>query len=164
MRSLKKADSVFLWILKFLSSGCAAVMVIFIILEVVFRYFLRMSCAWAEELSRLSLVWCVALASGAGVRLMEHPRIEILIKHFPPLIQKLLDAVIYLAIAAFGVVLIVFGLRYVHATRMDFMTSLGYHKNYFYLPAVAGGFLYTLYSGVHIGELILSLKKGGQTL
>ena len=136
-------------------------MVLLIILEVIFRYFLKMSCAWAEELSRLSLVWCVALASGAGIRLLEHPHIEVLIRHFPLVMQKITNILVYLAIAAFGIILIVFGTRFVYSTRMDFMTSLGYHKNFFYIPAVVGGFLYTFYSGIHIIQLFLSFRKGG---
>jgi hypothetical protein len=76
-------------------------MVIFIILEVVFRYFLRMSCAWAR--GAFPSVPRVVRGSGLGGGSAPDgasPDQKILIKHFPPVIQKLLDAVIYLAIAA----------------------------------------------------------------
>jgi TRAP-type C4-dicarboxylate transport system permease small subunit len=159
---LKKVDSAIIKLLKILSSACLAAMVVLVCLEVVFRYFLKIPCAWAEELARLSLVWCVVLASGVGIRLYEHPYIEVLVKRFPDKIQKILQIIIYLIIAAFGVVLIIYGAMHTYSTRMDFMTSLGYHKNYFYVPSVVAGVLYCAYSLVDVVKTTRELlSKGG---
>lgn len=162
MKILRKADEILLKVLKILSASCMGAMVLLTIIEVLFRYFLKIPSAWAEEFARLALVWCVVLASAAGVRLLEHPYLEILTKHFPKKLRSVITILIYLIIAVFGVILTIYGVRFTQATAMDFMTSLGYHKNYFYMPSFVGGALYTVYSIGHVVTEIQTLLKGGE--
>jgi len=159
MKVLKKIDDLIVRLLKIVSSTCMGAMVILVLIEVLFRYVLKMSCAWAEELARLALVWCVVLSSAVGIRLMEHPRIELIFNRFPATVRLILEVIIYLVIAAFGVVLLIYGAKFSAATKIDYMTSLGYPKNFFYLPAAVGGAFYTLYSLIHIGETISAHKN-----
>lgn len=164
MNFLRKLDNLLLNALKIIASAFFGAMVILVVLEVLFRYFLKIPSAWAEELSRLCLVWCVVLASAVGIRLHEHPYIELLTKHFPKKMQELLQLLIYVVISVFGAVLFLYGIKHTYATRMDFMTSLGYHKNFFYLPSVAAGGLYFLYSLIEIFQIVTRLfRKEGAT-
>jgi TRAP-type C4-dicarboxylate transport system permease small subunit len=159
MNLLKYIDKLLLNILKVVSSLCLAATVVFVVIQVVFRYFLKLPCSWAEELARLALVWCVVLASAAGVRLLEHPKLDLLLKRLSVPMQKIITILIYLAIAGFGLVLTIYGVKFTIATSMDFMTSLGFHKNYFYAPSFVGGVLYTVYAISHCIQTILSFRK-----
>lgn len=162
MTVLKKADAIFLKFLKIMASFFFTAMVVLVVIEVLFRYFLKIPCAWSEELARLSLVWCVTLGSAVGIRLKEHPYIEMLVKKFPPKLRTFMNIVVYLVIAALGVILVIFGIKHTYATRSDFMTSLGYHKNYFYAPSFVAGFLYFVFSLIEVGDNVKQLlqKKG----
>ena len=159
MKLLQKLDLLLLKALKILASVFFGGMVILVVLEVLFRYFLKIPSAWAEELSRLFLVWCVVLSSAVGIRLHEHPHIELLTKHFPKRAQELLHILIYAIISVFGGVLLIYGIKHTYATRMDFMTSLGYHKNFFYLPSAVAGGLYLIYSLSEMFQTIARLLR-----
>ena len=140
-------------ILKTLIVILAAAMLILMLIQVLFRYFLFIPSPWSEDLARLSLVWCTFLAAALGVRNLEHPQIDILTKHFPAKLQVLLEMIVYLAVMGFGGILVFFGSRFAWATRIDHYTSLQYPKNLFYWPGPVGGILFIMYSCRHIVRL-----------
>jgi TRAP-type C4-dicarboxylate transport system permease small subunit len=137
-------------VLKTLIVIFAAVMLILMLIQVIFRYFLFIPSPWSEDLARLALVWTTFLASALGVRNLEHPKIDILTKHFPAAVQFILEILIYLAITGFGFILLLFGSRFAWATRIDHYTSLQYPKNFFYWPGPVAGVLFIGYSCAHI--------------
>jgi TRAP-type C4-dicarboxylate transport system permease small subunit len=143
-------DRVLAAILKTLIVIFAAAMLVLMLIQVIFRYFLFIPSPWSEDLARLALVWTTFLASALGIRNLEHPKIDILTKHFPAAVQAVLEILIYLAIIGFSLVLLVFGSRFAWATRIDHYTSLQYPKNFFYWPGPVGGALFIVYSCAHI--------------
>jgi TRAP-type C4-dicarboxylate transport system permease small subunit len=143
-------DKVLATILKTLIVILAAAMLTLMLIQVIFRYFLFIPSPWSEDLARLALVWTTFLASALGIRNLEHPKIDILTKHFPAAAQFILEILIYLAIIGFGIVLLVFGSLFAWATRIDHYTSLQYPKNFFYWPGPVGGALFIVYSCAHI--------------
>lgn len=160
MRLIRKADEVLEKILKGLSLCLMGIMVLLVFLEVIFRYFIKIPCAWTEELARLALVWCVFLASAVAVRHAEHPNIEVFIQKLPRVLNQLFLLLGYVMILVFGGVLVYYGSRFAYSTRLDHMTSLGYPRNLFYWPAVIGGALYSIYSAGHIIRLAAGMRKG----
>jgi TRAP-type C4-dicarboxylate transport system permease small subunit len=143
-------DKVLATILKTLIVILAVVMLTLMLIQVIFRYFLLIPSPWSEDLARLALVWTTFLASALGIRNLEHPKIDILTKHFPAAVQTVLEILVYLAIIGFGVILVIFGSRFAWATRIDHYTSLQYPKNFFYWPGPVGGALFIVYSCAHI--------------
>jgi TRAP-type C4-dicarboxylate transport system permease small subunit len=136
--------------LKILIVVLAAAMLVLMLIQVIFRYFLFIPSPWSEDLARLALVWTTFLASALGIRNLEHPKIDILTKHFPAPVRIVLEILIYLAITGFGFILLIFGSRFAWATRIDHYTSLQYPKNFFYWPGPVGGALFIIYSCAHI--------------
>ncbi|MEM8855909.1 MAG: TRAP transporter small permease [Pseudomonadota bacterium] len=67
--------------------------------EVVARYFFNAPTVWAEELSRLFLIWAVFLASAWLLRTNEHIRVTIVLDHAPPAVQRMAKAVGLLFVA-----------------------------------------------------------------
>lgn len=143
-------DKVLATILKTLIVILAVTMMVLMLIQVIFRYFLFIPSPWSEDLARLALVWTTFLASALGIRYLEHPKIDILTKHFPATVRIVLEILIYLAITGFGFILLLFGSRFAWATRIDHYTSLQYPKNLFYWPGPAGGVLFIIYSCAHI--------------
>ncbi|HHW30361.1 MAG TPA: TRAP transporter small permease [Clostridiaceae bacterium] len=150
IKILKLVDKYIIKVLQALVVFLIAAMVLLICLQVLFRYLLKIPAAWTEDLSRLAQVWCVFIASGLGVRYLEHPRAEILLKCLKPRFAAFLEVLMNLLIIFMGIILIRYGIKFVIATRMDYETSLRYPKNMFYIPAVVGGIMYVFYSAMHI--------------
>lgn len=78
--------------------------------EVVARYFFNAPTIWAEELSRLFLVWAVFLGSAGLLASREHIRITVLIERAPPVLRGFADVFSYLFVAAIAGLLAWYGL------------------------------------------------------
>lgn len=61
--------------------------------EVVARYFFNAPTIWAEELSRLFMIWAVFIASGTLLRWDEHIRVTVVINMLPEAVRRLLRVV-----------------------------------------------------------------------
>ncbi|GAB5376979.1 MAG: TRAP transporter small permease [Acuticoccus sp.] len=68
--------------------------------EVVARYFFNAPTIWAEELSRLFLIWAVFLASAGLLASRDHIRITVLIDRAPKALRRVADVFSYLFVAA----------------------------------------------------------------
>lgn len=74
--------------------------------EVFFRYVLRHSLAWSEEVALLLFTWVVLLFGSVGVREAFHVRISLAIDLLPARGRIWLERLTLLAITAFGLLLL----------------------------------------------------------
>lgn len=81
------------------------ILVITVLTGVFFRYIIRDSLSWTEELARYLMIWAALLAVSVGIKDKEHVGIQLLIKQFPPRITKLITFVVYIITIAFLAVL-----------------------------------------------------------
>ncbi len=77
------------------------ILVITVLTGVFFRYVVRDSLSWTEELARYLMIWAALLAVSVGIKDKEHVGIQLLIKQFPPLITKIITLVVYIITMAF---------------------------------------------------------------
>jgi len=77
--------------------------------EVVARYVFTAPTIWAEELSRLFLVWGTFAGAAALVHRREHIRIAVLTDVLPPRLRAALEVFSLLFVAAFGAAVTVYG-------------------------------------------------------
>jgi TRAP-type C4-dicarboxylate transport system permease small subunit len=77
------------------------ILVITVLTGVFFRYVVRDSLSWTEELARYLMIWAALLAVSVGVKDKEHVGIQLLIKQFPPLITKMITVVVYIITIVF---------------------------------------------------------------
>jgi TRAP-type C4-dicarboxylate transport system permease small subunit len=96
-------------IFEIVSMAMLLAMVVIICYQVVMRYVFNNSPSWAEEVSRLLLIWFGILSIPIGVRLHLHIGIEYFFNKLPKRGQWILSRIIYLLIAAFGWVMITAG-------------------------------------------------------
>ncbi len=61
--------------------------------EVVARYFFNAPTIWAEELSRLAMIWAVFLGSAALLRSGDHIRVTVITDKLPPALRNVLEVV-----------------------------------------------------------------------
>jgi TRAP-type C4-dicarboxylate transport system permease small subunit len=124
-------------------------MVLLIGWQVLCRYVLYISAGYAEELARLSIVWCIFIGAGVAVRLNDHMNVDVLLKRFPKYVQLLITVLIFSMIAVYSYVLLVYGIRHVRQTWGDTATSLGFSRGLFHLPASLIGGIMLVYSVVN---------------
>jgi TRAP-type C4-dicarboxylate transport system permease small subunit len=106
---------------------------------------LLISTPWTEELARLFFVWAVFLGAAIGVKRNLHTRVDFLLVRLRPRVAVLLLAGMDLLLAGMAVVMLVYGGQLVLSTRADFTTSLGYPRNWFYIPVPLSGIMMLWY-------------------
>ncbi len=77
------------------------ILVVTVLVGVFFRYVVRDSLSWTEELARYLMIWAALLAVSVGIKDKEHVGIQLLIKQFPPLITKIITFIVYIIIMVF---------------------------------------------------------------
>jgi TRAP-type C4-dicarboxylate transport system permease small subunit len=85
------------------------ILVITVLTGVFFRYIIRDSLSWTEELARYLMIWAALLAVSVGIKDKEHVGIQLLIKQFPPVLTKLITFVVYIITIIFLGVLTIKG-------------------------------------------------------
>jgi TRAP-type C4-dicarboxylate transport system permease small subunit len=106
---------------------------------------LLISTPWTEELARLFFVWAVFLGAAIGVQRNLHTRVDFLFVRLRPRVAALLLAGMDLLLAGMAVVMVLYGGQLVLSTRADFSTSLGYPRNWFYIPVPLSGMMMLWY-------------------
>ncbi len=85
------------------------ILVITVLTGVFFRYIVRDSLSWTEELARYLMIWAALLAVSVGIKDKEHVGIQLLIKQFPPVMTKLITFIVYIITIIFLAVLTIKG-------------------------------------------------------
>jgi TRAP-type transport system small permease protein len=75
-----------------------ALMVLLMFLNVVLRFAFSTGFVWSEEITRLSFIYLVYLGTVAAFRENRHLGVDTLLEHVPPVVQKVLYAVVQLII------------------------------------------------------------------
>ena len=117
-------------------------------IQVVTRYFLITQWGgWAEEFSRLFFVWGVFLGALVAVKRDVHLGVDLIVNRLRAggRLQRGFILLKHLCMLAVSVLLVRYGIKYVIITAGDHMTTLGYPRNFFYLPAPLSGFLMVIY-------------------
>ncbi len=66
---------------------------------------------WAVDLAQLSFVWACVLGADLALKNNAHIEIDIVVRHFPPSIRKIIAIVWLFAISAFLIMLIWYGTK-----------------------------------------------------
>lgn len=77
------------------------ILVITVLVGVFFRYVVRDSLSWTEELARYLMIWAALLAVSVGIKDKEHVGIQLLIKQFPPFLTKAVTFLVYIITMVF---------------------------------------------------------------
>lgn len=128
--------------------------------QVIGRYVLKISTPYAEELSRLSLVWCIFMGAAVSVRFDEHIRVTVLLNRFPKVLRFIIQLLTYLAILFMAGVMIRYGIHHLGIAWKDHTTTLGYSRGWFYIPVPITGVLFAAYTIADIVRLFIGMFPG----
>jgi TRAP-type C4-dicarboxylate transport system permease small subunit len=133
------------------------ILVITVLTGVFFRYIIRDSLSWTEELARYLMIWAALLAVSVGIKDKEHVGIQLLIKQFPPIITKLITFVVYVITIVFLTVLTFKG--YQVAVKAQNQLSLALNISMFWplMSIPVSGFLAIIQQFI---QLLLIFKPG----
>ena len=145
-----KIDAVIAQILEWALIITAAGMILLTFWQVIARYALELSVPYAEELARLMIVWCIFIGGALANRKSEHVRVEAFVNLMPKFLQNILMVLSHLLIIVFAYVLTVYGYQYVLRILPDHSTSLGYSREWFFVPNIVAGVITIFYSVVNL--------------
>lgn len=107
---------------------------------------------WVEEIGELCLAWMTFIGAAIGIRRGVHFSVHMLADHFPPRVRLAVFTAHYVLIAAFGVVVAVFGWSVAELNSLSWSPALGLNLRWLYLSAVVGGLLIAIYSLASIAD------------
>ncbi|MCX7786419.1 MAG: TRAP transporter small permease [Spirochaetes bacterium] len=129
---------------KWLCYGTATIMIIMVVLQVLFRYVIKVSLSFSEELARFMFIWTVFLGSTIALRQRAHVSIEILVARLPKTTKRWFITLANTLSFVFYLTLIVYGIVMVTHAASQTSPALGLSMGYVYLSVPVSGVLFLL--------------------
>lgn len=130
--------------------GCGVLMTLITLVcffQVVGRYLLfTQAIGWAEDVSRLCFVWGIFLGAAVAVQRQTHLGVDIVISRLPAgRLRTGVNLFRQLCMLVVAGILLYYGYQFAMRMAGDRLTTLGYSRNLFYLPAPVSGLLMLLW-------------------
>ena len=134
-----------------------AAMSIIVIMQVVFRFILRASLPWSEEVSRYLLVWTTFMGGAYAVRQGAHLGIEAFMLLLPKNIRKIVGIFVMACCAVLCVIIVRFSLdlSLLLLRRNQLSPALRIPIGYMYMALPVG---MTLFAVRYIQNIVLAIK------
>jgi TRAP-type C4-dicarboxylate transport system permease small subunit len=123
--------------------------------QVVLRYGLNRPLFWSDEAARYLFVWTALIGAAACVRERAHYAMDALVLRLPPAARRLCAGLVWLAVAGFVAVLLVYGWRdTVNAARQEALSlPMRMDLAYAAMPVGAALMLFHLLVGALAGPI-----------
>ncbi len=120
-----------------------AIMVLVMFVQSTSRYFIGTSFSWGSEFAQYLHVWQIWIGASLAIRLQSHIRVDVFVKLFPPVIQKILHLLAIISWFVFAAFLAIEGSKYVIDVLTSGQTSPSLHVPMWipYLAIPIGGIL-----------------------
>jgi TRAP-type C4-dicarboxylate transport system permease small subunit len=165
MAFLKKIFFFFFRVLENLATIFMVIMVLVVFFNVLQRNFLKSSLKWSDEISTLMMVWFGFLGIAIGILERMHISIEVFTMKFP---QKAIDIITragYILIAAFGILMVRYGIQIMSVTRNSTMPATQWPSSVLFIVLPLSGVLVIINSILVVFDLdkvILKELSGGK--
>lgn len=113
---------------------CLFFMTIIVMVQIVTRYFFQYSIPWAEEISKLFMVWVALLCSAVLVYEDKHVAITFIYDRFSIRVRLLLKLFFLVLITGFSLVLVYTGIIYTAMNFSVIMPASGITRFWLYVP------------------------------
>ena len=134
-------------------------MVVLIILLVILRYFFNRSIPGGYEALRFAFMYTTFLGSAVLLSRRDHIGIELLTKHLPPTIQRILDITGHSLIFVVHVYLLILSFRWIAVTGKNLAEELKIPLKFIQVSLPIGCGFTGLYSTCNIIDTIFSKKR-----
>ncbi len=119
------------WI-KYLSMFIAGVFLVInisdIIISIIFRYFLKSSLVWTEEVARFTLIYAVMFGSVVALSFGDHVKITVFLEYLPADVRKLIVNLCHVMIIGIIAYMTYLGITYVNNAWRFRTLALGIPK------------------------------------
>jgi TRAP-type C4-dicarboxylate transport system permease small subunit len=136
-------------LLEYICGGFLVALLVVCLIQEVTRYFLVTHpwVGWTEELSRLFFVWGVFWGAVVAVKKDAHLGVDIIVNKLPGGVKIRMGFTLFkhLFMLFIAYLLIRFGYQIFKIAAGDYMTSVGYPRNVFYMPGFISGILMVIY-------------------
>ena len=152
MDALKKGFRFLFRALEWFAMICLVIMTIVVFIDVVLRYIFKQGMSWTQEVATLLLVWFSLIGMAIGVAERIHISIEMFTAKLPKKVISVLVSINHILIAAYGILMIVYGSRIMDMTKMSTMPATKLPSAVLYIILPLSGIL------VFFNALIVALK------
>jgi len=144
------------WLLDGAVTAIFSGMVVLIILLVVLRYFFNKSIPGGYEALRFAFMYTTFLGAAVLLSRREHIGIELVTKHLPPPIQRILDIAGHLLILGVHLYLLVLSFRWIAVTGKNLAEELKIPLRFIQVSLPIGCGLAGLYSASNIIDTLFA--------
>ncbi len=120
---------------------CMVLLTVIVFLDVNLRYIFKSGFSWTQEVATLMLVWFSLIGVAIGVLEKIHIFIEMFTRRLPAKVLRILEVINYLLIAAFGVLMVVIGIKIMHMTSMTTLPATKMPSSVLYVIFPLSGLL-----------------------
>lgn len=129
-----------------LASGCIIVTTSLVMLNVIFRYFLKSGIYWSEEVATGCFVWAVFLGAAAGYRHKAHVGVDLLVNLCPPRIKKTIVILVDLILILINGYITYIAVIYINLSHKKPTPVLGISTAYISASILVSFAMMTIYS------------------
>jgi len=145
-------------VLKIALQWVAALMLLAIVLivlsNVFFRYFLHVGLGWTEEAARFLLIAMTFVAAAVAVKEWGHFRLLLIAKWIPQSLQRALQLFSVLVVLAMSAILVRYGTAIANVSWFQTSPTMEWSMGYLYLIVPASGAIMCLFALEHFVELL----------
>lgn len=141
------------WIQRlFLVVSCIILCVMVVVggLGIVYRFVLKSSLSWNEELLGYLFVWLTCLGAAIGYKLGAHPSVLIMVERLPKRLQNITVVISDLVVFALGVIFFLYGGQMILRMGAETASSLPISMRYPYVAIPIGGMALIVHSLDHM--------------
>lgn len=156
------------WIYRILLEYSKLVLLVIVVIvtaQVFSRKVLNSSIRWSEEVTLVLMVWMAFISMAIGVEKNLHICIEMFFKHFPKVVQNVLNFINNLLVLLVGGVLLVYGVKLIQYTSTSTLPATQWPACTLYLMMPVGGFFIVYFSLLRLLGLEryrhLNIEEGG---
>ncbi len=132
----------------------AAVMIVSLVLQIIFRYLVGSSLVWSEELALFMFTWIILLTGSLGVREGFHVRLVLITNILPPVAKKAVEVITHLIAGSFGALVLFSGYRYLDSTLGQVSAAVRYPIEALHAAAPVCGALIILHTLANLGAMV----------
>jgi C4-dicarboxylate transporter DctQ subunit len=140
--------------------GFLAVMVVVVFLQVIFRFVIRSSLPWSEELARYIMVWITFLGASIGVKRKSHIGVEAVVTLLPERLRSWAAVFVHAVSCIFFAYMVIYGRAILRVVGFQLSPAMEISMAIPYSAVFAGGVLMFLHAFFQMFEQMFHAVSG----
>jgi TRAP-type C4-dicarboxylate transport system permease small subunit len=152
-----RLTNLFKLVLQWVAALMLLAIVLIVLSNVFFRYFLHIGLGWTEEAARFLLIAMTFVAAAAAVKEWGHFQLLIATKWIPEKHHRLVQLIAVLVVLALSVILVRYGIAIAQVSWLQTSPTMEWSMGYLYSIVPASGALMFLFGVEHF----VNVLRGG---